>query len=500
LTGTAKTEEVEFGKIYNLKVVPIPTNKTIQRKDLPDLIYKNQYIKWRCIAQECINMYNIGRPVLIGTTTIEKSELLAALLNEYKIPYRLLNARPENVESESEIIAQAGCKKAITIATNMAGRGTDILLGGNANFLTTILIKETLESEEVWENSEHIKNLSLTDSDLIGDLKINYKELLKQPLSELRNQGDPKTAFFLQIYSSIFSEQEQLVIEAKEIVRKLGGLHVIGTERHESRRIDNQLRGRSGRQGDPGSSQFFLSLEDKLLRIFGGEQILNVMQNIGFADDTPIQSGLVSKSLESAQKKVEAFYFDTRKQLFEYDQAINIQRNSIYAERRRIFEQQSVREWLIDYAERRCNDLFTRFQVIDDEASLKLIRDKFQNLLGAAFPSDLSFEQNRLQYLSFLQQQIEITYNLKELEMEAIEAGLLRELEKSFILQQIDSAWTEHLQKITFLRDSIRWIAYGQKDPLTEYKKEAFNYFNLMLAKIRHRVVYFILRAKIIGQ
>jgi preprotein translocase subunit SecA len=223
-----------------------------------------------------------------------------------------------------------------------------------------------------------------------------------------------------------------------------------------------------------------------------------MMQTIGFQDDTPIQSGLLDRSLESAQKKVEAFNFDTRKQLFEYDQAINIQRNSIYAERRRIFEQRSVRDWLIDYAERSCNDLFIRFQVIEDEDSLKLIRAKLQNLLGAAFPSDFSSEKNRLQYLSFLQQQIEITYNLKELEMEAIEAGLLRELEKSFILQQIDSAWTEHLQKITFLRDSIRWIAYGQKDPLTEYKKEAFNYFNIMLARIRHRVVYFVLRSKTI--
>ena len=498
ITGTAKTEEVEFEKIYNLTVVPIPTNRTIERKDLSDLIYKNQYIKWRCIAQECLEMYNLGRPVLVGTTTIEKSELLAALLSEYKIPYRLLNARPENVESESEIVAQAGCKKAVTIATNMAGRGTDILLGGNAAFLTNILVKDLFENGELFKKNPVIREASQQNQDLVTQLQNDYLELIKEPISELRLKTDPKTILFIQIYDSIFIEQKKLVTEAGKDIVNLGGLHVIGTERHESRRIDNQLRGRAGRQGDPGSSRFFLCLEDRLLRIFGGDQILNLMQNIGFEDDTPIQSGLLNKSLESAQKKVEAFYFDTRKQLFEYDQALNIQRNNVYAERRRIFEQESVRNWLMNYAERSCNDLFTRFKGFDNTTKLQFIRLKLQNLLGASFPSNFLAKENQAEYLAFLQQQVEITYSLKETEMELIEAGLLRELEKSFILQQIDTAWTEHLQKIAFLRDSIRWIAYGQKDPLTEYKKEAFNYFNIMLARIRHRVVYFVLRFKII--
>jgi preprotein translocase subunit SecA len=498
MTGTAKTEEVEFEKIYNLTVVSIPTNRSIERKDLSDLIYKNQYIKWRCIAQECLEMYNLGRPVLVGTTTIEKSELLAALLSEYKIPYRLLNARPENVESESEIIAQAGCKKAVTIATNMAGRGTDILLGGNATFLTNVLINDLFENDELFKENPIIRGVSQQDQNLITQLQNDYLEFIKEPISELRTKTDPKTVLFLQIYDSIFIEQKQLVTGVGKDIINLGGLHVIGTERHESRRIDNQLRGRAGRQGDPGSSRFFLCLEDRLLRIFGGDQILNLMQNIGFEDDTPIQSGLLNKSLESAQKKVEAFYFDTRKQLFEYDQALNIQRNNVYAERRRIFEQESVRNWLMNYAERSCNDLFTRFKGFDNTSKLQFIRLKLQNLLGASFPSNFIAKENQDEYLAFLQQQVEITYSLKETEMELIEAGLLRELEKSFILQQIDTAWTEHLQKIAFLRDSIRWIAYGQKDPLTEYKKEAFNYFNIMLARIRHRVVYFVLRFKII--
>ena len=498
MTGTAKTEEAEFEKIYNLTVVPIPTNRPIKRKDLSDLIYKNQYIKWRCIAQECLEMYNLGRPVLIGTTTIEKSELLAALLSEYKIPYRLLNARPENVESESEIVAQAGCKKAITIATNMAGRGTDILLGGNPNFLTTNVIREIFEDENKFESNEFIKNLNLEDPTLIENLKSDYKELLKKPLSELEEKSDPTTVLFLQIYNFILNEQKRFVAEEGKTILNLGGLHVIGTERHESRRIDNQLRGRSGRQGDPGSSRFFLCLEDKLLRIFGGDQILNIMQNVGFQDDTPIQSGLLNKSLESAQKKVEAFYFDTRKNLFEYDEAINIQRNTVYSERRRILEQKSVRNWLVNYAERSLDDLVNRFDILDDQEKIQFIKIKLQNLLAAPFPLDVDIDKDRAQFLYFLQQQIEITYDLKEIEMELIEVGLLRELEKNFILQQIDSAWTEHIQKIAFLRDSIRWIAYGQKNPLTEYKKEAFNYFNVMLARIRHRVVFFVLRSKTI--
>ena len=493
MTGTAKTEEGEFEKIYNLNVVQVPTNRTIQRKDFSDLIYKNQYIKWRAIAQECLEMYNIGQPVLIGTTTIEKSELLAALLSEYQIPYRLLNARPENVESESEIVAQAGCKKAVTIATNMAGRGTDILLGGNPTFLTNTVIKDIFETGKINDSTLKVPSFDL---EKFSD---KYQTLLKQPLSELDKVDDPEVLEYISFYKNVLDQKKLSAKKEGEDIKKFGGLHVIGTERHESRRIDNQLRGRAGRQGDPGSSRFFLCLEDKLLRIFGGDQILNVMQNIGFDDSTPIQSPILNNSLESAQKKVEAFYYDTRKQLFEYDQALNMQRNCVYTERRRMFEQQNLRDWLIEYAETSLDDLYTRLNTFKDEKTISYLTLKLQNLLGVPFQLKLSdTEANLTTYLSFFQQQIEITYDLKELEMECIEKGLLREIEKSFILQQIDYSWMEHLQKITFLRDSIRWRAYGQKDPLTEYKKEAFNYFLIMLARIRHRVVYFVLRSKII--
>ena len=490
MTGTAKTEEAEFEKIYNLNVVSIPTNTPIKRKDFSDLIYKNQYIKWRAIAQECLEMYELGRPVLIGTTTIEKSELLAALLKEYNIPYRLLNARPENVESESEIVAQAGCKNAVTIATNMAGRGTDILLGGNPSFRTNGLVREFFETDKNIEFTTKFNKEKFIDT---------YQSLLKQPLSELEQEENPEMKEYVSFYKEILEQQKIVSKNEGEDIKKFGGLHVIGTERHESRRIDNQLRGRAGRQGDPGSSRFFLCLEDRLLRIFGGDQILNVMQNIGFDDSTPIQSPILNNSLESAQKKVEAFYYDTRKQLFEYDQALNMQRNCVYTERRRMFEQQNLRSWLLDYAERSLDDLFICLKSFKDEQAANFLTTKLQNLLGVPFSIKLSTTEADInQYLLYLQQQIQITYDLKELEMESIEKGLLREIEKSFILQQIDYSWMEHLQKITFLRDSIRWRAYGQKDPLTEYKKEAFNYFLIMLARIRHRVVYFVLRSKII--
>ena len=498
MTGTAKTEEVEFEKIYNLEVVPIPTNKAIKRKDLSDLIYINQYVKWRCIAQECLEMFNIGRPVLIGTTTIEKSEVLASLLCECKLSYRLLNARPENAESESEIIAQAGCNKAITIATNMAGRGTDILLGGNSTFLVATAMKEIFMKTKNLESNEFIQNLDIKDFNLLSDLTRQYPNLIKKPLSELKKQPSSVVALFVKLYELILREKKILVKKEGVRIKRFGGLHVIGTERHESRRIDNQLRGRAGRQGDPGSSRFFICLEDRLLRIFGGEQILSMMQTMNLSDDIPIQSGLLDRSLESAQKKVEALNYDTRKQLFKYEQPINDQRNGIYAERRRILEQQNLTGCIIDYAESSCNDLINKFPTIDEKTSLKSIRSKFQNLVGASFPNNFFLRKKQLKYVSFLQQQIEITYSLKELEMEVFGSEFLNDIEKAFTLQQIDDAWVEHLQKISFLKDSIKWVAYGNKNPVTEYKREAFNYFNIMLTRIRHRVVYCVLRSKTI--
>ena len=507
MTGTAKTEEVEFEKIYNLQVIPVPTNRSIQRKDFPDLIYKNQYLKWQAIANECLEMYNLGRPVLVGTTTIEKSELLAALLTEYQLPYRLLNARPENIESESEIIAQAGCKNAITIATNMAGRGTDIVLGGNpksrtlSRFQKFISYSKSLTvADQVDLSSDELSTLSK----LFKDIQFpDYIYTYAQALEYLESNSDLPVQLSEELKSNYFrlSESDKnIAVADRSTVQNLGGLHVIGTERHESRRIDNQLRGRSGRQGDPGSSRFFLSLEDKLLRIFGGDKISGLMQNMGLQESVPIQSKFLNQSLESAQKKVEAYYFDIRKKLFEYDQALNTQRNGVYIERRRILEIDSLRDWIIEYAERSLYDVVF-FMGITQNGLLKTsILQKVQNLLGTPFlfqPKQLD-SQEEVRFISYLQQQFQISYDLKEAEMKLIEPGLLRELERSFLLQQIDFSWKEHLQKISALRDAVGWRAYGQKDPLTEYKQEAYNFFVIMLTRIRHRVVYFVLRSRII--
>ena len=505
MTGTAKTEELEFEKIYNLKVVPIPTHQTILRKDFPDLIYKNQYIKWQAIATECVEMYNLGRPVLVGTTTIEKSELLAALLSEYKIPYQLLNARPENVENESEIVSQAGCKQAVTIATNMAGRGTDILLGGNVESLMTSVLKDSFKDFEINKATESEidtvkKKFQLQTVDTVVEVRENYHLLLRSLFDSPELNDNVLLNPLYPFYQSTLESQKKRVQVDKSNILNLGGLHVIGTERHESRRIDNQLRGRAGRQGDPGSSRFFLSLEDKLLRLFGGDQIVGMMQNIGFQDTTPIQSPLLNQSLESAQQKVEAYYFDTRKQLFEYDQALTMQRNGVYTERRRILERENVRDWIIEYAERSLYDLVLYLKEVEKEGKVfEIYNLKVQELLG--IPFKLFLNKNVIDIdstFSILRQQFQISYDLKEIEIESIETGLMRELERTFLLQQIDFSWKEHLQKISFLRDSIRWRAYGQKDPLTEYKKEAFNFFITMLTRIRDRVVYFVLRSEIV--
>ena len=507
MTGTAKTEEVEFEKIYNLQVLPVPTNRSIQRKDFPDLIYKNQYLKWQAIANECLGMYNLGRPVLVGTTTIEKSELLAALLTEYQLPYRLLNARPENIESESEIIAQAGCKNAITIATNMAGRGTDIVLGGNPKSLTLSRFQKFISYSKSLVGADQVE-LSVDElstlSKLFKDIQFpDYIYTYDQALQYLEANPDLPVQLSEELksnYIRIYESDKNIAVADRSIVQNLGGLHVIGTERHESRRIDNQLRGRSGRQGDPGSSRFFLSLEDKLLRIFGGDKISGLMQNIGLQESVPIQSTFLNQSLESAQKKVEAYYFDIRKKLFEYDQALNTQRNGVYIERRRILEIDSLRDWIIEYAERSLYDVVF-FMGITQNGLLKTsILQKVQNLLGTPFlfqPKQLD-SQEEVRFISYLQQQFQISYDLKEAEMKLIEPGLLRELERSFLLQQIDFSWKEHLQKISALRDAVGWRAYGQKDPLTEYKQEAYNFFVIMLTRIRHRVVYFVLRSRII--
>jgi preprotein translocase subunit SecA len=507
MTGTAKTEEAELDKIYGLEVACVPTHRKMIREDFSDLVYKNQYIKWKSVADECLDMHTLGRPILIGTTSVEKSELLSSLLEEYGVPHNLLNAKPENLKREADIIAQAGRKGAVTIATNMAGRGTDILLGGNISHmakstLTTIVnyalntyerpvLGETILSNIYDYLCFKIRSLDLSVLEVDKSISIACEKIFTD---------DEFIIALRAAYQVLLEKYDKEIAKNREEVLSLGGLHVIGTERHESRRIDNQLRGRSGRQGDPGSSRFFLSLEDNLLRIFGGDRIAKLMDSLNVEDDVPIESGLLNKSLESAQKKVEAYYYDARKQLFEYDEVLNYQRQAIYSERRRILESNSLRDWVLQYTETTILDYIDYYFEKGNfklEEQNKLLK-KVENLLG--LPYEICRNDTGIYSKEDLEEELcryaRIAYDLKESQIDLIENGLMRELERSFLLQKIDSAWKEHLQQINTLRESIGWRGYGQKDPLIEYKNEAYNLFLSMTTNIRHSVVYLIFRSQ----
>jgi len=513
MTGTAKTEETELDKIYNLQVVIIPTNRPCIRKEFFDLVYKTEFSKWEAIAQECFVMNQKGRPLLVGTTNIEKSEMLAKMLEAYRIKYNLLNAKPENVNREAEIIAQAGRKYALTISTNMAGRGTDIVLGGNAKAMAKLIISnfikktffsiDSLQNNIKKENIQIIKILEKYSNNIKQNKflqNISEEQLESEIYDFIHNteeyQSDKQIIKdlyleILKIYTDIFNKEK---IE----VMKLGGLHVIGTERHESRRIDNQLRGRAGRQGDPGSSRFFLSLDDHLLRIFGGDKIKNLMHNLKIDDKTPIESTILSKSLDTAQKKVESYFYDIRKQLFEYDAVINTQRQAIYSERKKILESHFIRDCVIEYGESTINELllFSDNDKQNLQKNLKAISTLFNLPSSLDIYEHEKIDIDKLKY--FFYEQLYISYDLKEAYLEKLKPGLIRQLEKYYLLEQIDQAWQNHIEKMTLLRESINWRSYGQQDPLVEYKNEAFNLFLNMTSYIRQTVVYLLMRSRLV--
>nr|YP_010925699.1 preprotein translocase subunit A [Neoporphyra dentata]WKD83931.1 preprotein translocase subunit A [Neoporphyra dentata]BCA87349.1 protein translocation ATPase [Neoporphyra dentata] len=513
MTGTAKTEESELDKIYNLEVICVPTHKPLRRQEFPDLVYSTEYRKWEAIADECYDMYRVGRPTLVGTTSVEKSELLSKLLTQYKIPHSLLNAKPENVEKESDIIAQAGRQSSVTIATNMAGRGTDIILGGNPNYIAKSILVDLLIGKTSVKNNYKLQQLSFNTqislNNILNTLQFdlgssNFSILeMEKKISIACEQVSINDKLEIQLrkaYQMIFKEYEAIFNKEKKYVSQAGGLHVIGTERHESRRIDNQLRGRAGRQGDPGSSRFFLSVDDNLLRIFGGNKIADLMQALNVENDTPMESTLLSKSLEAAQKKVEAYFYDTRKQVFEYDQVLNSQRQAIYAERRRILESSYPRDCVLQYAESTIDDIIN-FWLTSKENSQKFenLNIKIKYLLNATDTFSISQElyKDSKELKKWIIEQVRINYDLREAYLEQIKPGLIRQLEKYYLLQQIDNAWKDHLQKMGALRDSIGWRSYGQQDPLVEYKNEAFNLFIEMITRVKHTVVYAILRSRL---
>ena len=545
MTGTAKTEEVEFEKIYKREVTIIPTNRIRRREDLSDMVFKTEPGKWGAIAKECAEMHENGRPVLVGTTSVEKSELLSRLLREMDIPHELLNARPENVEREAEIIAQAGRSGAVTIATNMAGRGTDIILGGNSEYMARLKLREYFmprivspedddsfgiqrasglpiaasgagqgfvpgKKVKTWRASPEIFPTQLTKETeqlLKAAVEVAVKAYGERSLPELEAEDKVAVAAekaptddvviqkLREAYQQVKHEYEEFTVREHDDVVSRGGLHVIGTERHESRRIDNQLRGRAGRQGDPGTTRFFLSLEDNLLRIFGGDRVAGLMNAFQVEEDMPIESGMLTRSLEGAQKKVETYYYDIRKQVFEYDEVMNNQRRAIYAERRRVLEGQDLKEQVITYAEKTMDDIVNYYidpDLPSEEWELDKLVDKvkeFVYLLADMQSSQLE-DMVVVEIKAFLHEQARIAYDMKEAQIDQIQPGLMRQAERFFILQRIDTLWREHLQQMDALRESVGLRGYGQKDPLIEYKSEGYELFLDMMVNIRRDVVY----------
>jgi len=505
MTGTAKTSEVEFEKIYNLPVEEIPTARPNLRKDLPDFVYKDSLTKWTAIAQECKSIAKTKQPILIGTTTVENSEMLADLLKEYQLSYRLLNAKPENVKRESEIVAQAGEIGSITIATNMAGRGTDIILGGNITFKVRKQLYNILVSYKSQINSTKLNNifplindinftsqnfLSVLNS-LLNDskfLSLSSTGILKF-LNEIDQIRIPKIPYQCSIK---FLLNELIKFEKKnqninnKIVKNLGGLYIIGTERNNSRRIDNQLRGRCGRQGDPGTSRFFLSLEDSLFRNFGSSKLQNFMQN-QLLDDLPLESNLLTKSLDAAQKRVEERDYDGRKYLFDYDDILNKQRNIVYYERRKLLESQSLRETILAYGEQVIKDIINLLKDPKFTKNSSLIEELFKTRL-VSLNDDLN-NIDSFELKTYLFQEFWLSYESKVLEFEICQIGLIRSFERTIILYYTDIAWKEHLQKIALLRDAVGWRSYGQRNPLFEFKEEAYNLFQNRNITIRHLLI-----------
>jgi preprotein translocase subunit SecA len=500
MTGTGKSAEEEFKKIYNLDVLVLPPAKPLQREDLPDLLYRKQILKLKAVAKECKLNYAIGRPLLIGTASIQNSEILSEILKEMKIPHQVLNARPENVQRESEIIAQAGRKYAITIATNMAGRGTDIILGGNLNTLVKKKISRLFKIIFKEKNFNFLETNSLkklVEKVFLEMKKNNYSlsylfnEINRLPEKNVSNFSTVLLKIYQEIYHTLFQNWKK----ENEEIKKLGGLYVIGTQRHDSRRIDDQLRGRAGRQGDPGKSRFFLSLEDDLLRIFGGEQVAKMLDFfVGNDDENPIESKFLTRILNQSQKKVESFFYESRKNLFEYDEILNKHRAVIYAERKEILKKNDFKKLIFQYTEDFVEEYLSNSKIKNTNSDLKNLG------LFLGIHTDLNFLKSlkKIEKFKFFCEQIWIAYDLKERAFETYNSGLMQKFQKKIILTQIDEAWMSHLQKMNLLRDTIAWKGYGQRDPLLVYKDEAFKFFVELICEIRYNVIYSLILSKIV--
>jgi len=490
MTGTAKTTEKEFKDIYNLDIEIVPTAKPMVRKDLTDFVYQSELSKWKAILNLTKDCYQKGQPILIGTASVEKSEFLADLFKISKIPYQILNAKPENVKRESEIVAQAGERFAVTIATNMAGRGTDIILGGNPLFKTKeeiqdIILKNVSISDEIKVQKDFI----LKDYEDTKTLEKLEQEILNLPYSLETSNSSLKS-----FYDSFFNKNNKIWLEENKKVKKLGGLFVLGTERHETRRIDNQLRGRSGRQGDPGSSQFFVSLEDELIKVFGGDSIKRWIEFLVDDKDSPLESGLLTKSLENAQQKVELYNYDLRKNVFQYDNVLNSQRKQLFNARNQILSGNTYQNLFLRYLESLFDEEFKNLLKTKDinNFNANQILEKWFGSYVSAFRTN--FKEKKFEFYK----EIWISFDLRFATTNLYQNGLLKSTRATTILSIIDFYWTEHIERMNYIRETISWRSYGQQNPLIEYNLEAFNSFKLMFKQIRASMIYYFINNPII--
>ena len=478
MTGTADTEAEEFARIYNLDVVVIPTNVPLARVNHNDVVFKTQREKLSAVVDEIAEMYKVGRPVLVGTTSIEKSEAVSTLLKKRGIPHQVLNAKPMYAEREAEVIAQAGRLKSVTISTNMAGRGTDILLGGNPKSMAAEILRRGEAKRDGLEPAAYEKVLAeVKDMQRYGLLETDDPESYAAALARVRKQTE--------------AEHNRVV--------ELGGLHILGTERHEARRIDNQLRGRAGRQGDPGSSRFFLALEDDLLRLFAQERIGKIMEKLGMEEGEPIEHPWVTRAIETAQKRVEAHNFEIRKHLLEYDDVMNTQRKLIYSERKQLLEGGDIQEVLQGMIE----------EVLDETVGVYVNEEAYPenwNLAGLTeamkpqFDVEVSWKKEEIDALTptllkdELSTQVKAAYRKKEAQ---VGSDMMRYLERMLMLQVVDGQWKDHLLAMDHLKEGIGLRGYGQKDPLIEYKREGFEMFEAMELRIARDTVSFLMKVQV---
>ena len=462
MTGTALTEEEEFSAIYNLDVVEIPTNRPVIRIDHPDVVYKTEAGKFRAIIRQVMACHEKGQPVLVGTISIEKSEILSKLLKREGIPHSVLNAKHH--EQEAQIVAQAGKLGAVTIATNMAGRGTDIMLGGNADFLAKAELA-----------------------------RMDFPDELLQEADSYAETSDPEILKVRHTYEELLKKHKAAIAQEAEQVRAAGGLFIIGTERHESRRIDNQLRGRAGRQGDPGETRFYISLEDDLMRLFGGERIQNMMEKFDLDEDTPIENRWLTKSIENAQTTVESRNFQSRKSVLEYDDVMNKQREIIYAQRREVLDGKDIKETILHMMHTSIADhvamAFGENQSLDAAG----YREMMLGLEGIYFPKgafplteeEIS-EKSQQDFTDMFTAAAEKTYEAKEAE---ITPPIMRELERVIMLRVVDEYWMDHIDAMDDLKQGIRLRAYANTDPVIAYKQESLTMFEEMISAIQAETV-----------